>query len=153
MAAYNFRERKLVLGNDQATNTQNIQKYLQDEDYYKLTSESGLQRQLYLDEKLADYIANPEHAATQHRTKLEEIEKDTKEIFNKTLQRFLAAGIPLSESKARAYAVGDTFIRTQMQAIEAEIPSDILARATDSQVSVSNARLKGASIMMKQIKN
>ena len=104
MAAYNFRERKLVLGGDQATNAQNIQKYLQDEDYYKLTSESGLQRQLYLDEKLADYIANPEHAATQHRAKLEEIEKDTKDIFYKTLQRFLAAGIPLSESKARAYA-------------------------------------------------
>ena len=78
MAAYNFRERKLVLGGDQAVNAANIQKYLEDEDYYKLTSESGLQRQLYLNEKLADYIANPEHAAQQHRNKLQEIEKDTK---------------------------------------------------------------------------
>jgi F0F1-type ATP synthase delta subunit len=148
MALYNKSERKLVLANDAAADLKNLAQYAKDKDAYEVISESGIFREIYREKKLAEYLANPEKAAEDRKTELENIEKELFRVYDSEMDTFLKCGVPASEAKARAAAASKVVASSKLAALDAAIPRDIFAKATLADAESKTLKMSKAKLML-----
>lgn len=149
MSAYVRSNRKLVLDAEASQDLKNLVQWERDKDAYNVISETGILREIYREEKLAEYLANPEKAAQDRMEELKKIESDLFKVYESEMETFTKCGTPASEAKARATAASKVLASSKMAALDATIPRDIFAKATLADAEGKTIAIKKAKRMIK----